>query len=268
MSSSLIASAISYPYVAWPINLALCSGGTINIIYSFGLGYAASMASNGLLTVRQLPGARAEMLAQPLLSVLFGARLFLFLLRRQVSESYVGKMVDLNARTAQMPLGARLAIVGSVGTLIALYNAPLYFTAARARARLSGKKQNVAGMGAISFTGLALSAAGLIIETVADEQKHVFKTAGGGLIQSGFYSLVRHPNYSGEILFHAGMILSAVHACDRWWKLAVSALAPAAMIAVMFGAAKSLDARQAVKYGADFSEYLATTPAALIPGIF
>lgn len=271
-----------YPLVAWPINIALCSGGFLNIIYSFGLGYALSMGSNGLLELRR---RRAALLcsppavhrssfnnfAQPCLSLLYGVRLFAFLWRRQTSVGYAAKMAKLQAKTASMPLTSKCIIVGSVGTLIAGYMAPLFYAGTSIVSRLSGKKEDGERSSEkyfVSNIGLGLATLGLIIETVADEQKNLYKSASGGLIESGLYSMARHPNYTGEILFHVGMFLSSWHAYRTWKQLLVAALAPGSMAMVMFGAAKGLDDKQAENYGAAFHAYRKATPYSLFPFIY
>jgi len=271
-----------YPLIAWPLNIALCSGGFLNIVYAFGLGYAMSMGSNGLLELRRrrtallqsLPefrGNSIDTFAQPCLSLLYGIRLFAFLWRRQTSVGYVAKMADLRTKTAGMPLVSRGIIVGSVGTLIAGYMAPLFYAGTCVISRLSGKKEDgnqTSKMCLVSNIGLGLASLGLIIEAIADEQKNMFKAASGGLIESGLYSLVRHPNYAGEILFHVGMFLSSWHACRTWKHVLVAALTPGSMAWVMFGAAKGLDSRQAETYGATFHAYRNATPYSLFPFIY
>jgi len=271
-----------YPLIVWPLNIALCSGGFLNIIYSFGLGYALSMGSNGLLEMRRRRtallhsppashGSSIDTFAQPCLSLLYGARLFAFLWWRQTSVGYATKMAEMRAKTASMPLMSKCIIVGSVGTLIAGYMAPLFYAGTCVVSGLSGKKEDgnqTSKMCLVSKIGLGLATLGLIIETIADEQKNSFKAASGGLIESGLYSLVRHPNYTGEILFHVGMFLSSWHAYGTWKHLLVAALAPGSMAMVMYGAAKGLDSKQAENYGAAFHAYRKATPYSLFPFIY
>jgi len=262
-------SLLAYPYAAWPINVVLCSGGLVNILYSFGLGYSASMVSNGLLVLHRL-GSQTPGLAyaQPSLSIMFGVRLFAFLWRRKSSPTYAPKVATITEKTHKMPLPARLSIVFSVGTLIAAYMAPLHFSTENELALQSDNdKRNARPRSMISYLGIGLAGLGLLIEAVADEQKHAFKSGGGGLIQSGLFAVVRHPNYSGEVLFHTGMLLSSMHAYTSWRQAILASLAPSAMSLVMFGATRGLDARQAEAYGAAFLQYKQATPWAVFPFI-
>jgi steroid 5-alpha reductase family enzyme len=70
----------------------------------------------------------------------------------------------------------------------------------------------------ISYIGLAISILGIVIETVADYQKYIFKSKEenkGRWISSGIWKYSRHPNYLGEILMWFGVyIYSSVYLYD------------------------------------------------------
>ena len=58
------------------------------------------------------------------------------------------------------------------------------------------------------FVGLAVFMIGLFIEAIADSQKYVFAQSPANKdrwIQSGLWSISRHPNYLGEILVWVGV---------------------------------------------------------------
>lgn len=72
----------------------------------------------------------------------------------------------------------------------------------------------IAGIGAadmpfgpVAVIGLAIALAGLTLETIADRQLDAFKrsTPGEALCDTGLRAWMRHPNYSGEILFWTGI---------------------------------------------------------------
>lgn len=64
----------------------------------------------------------------------------------------------------------------------------------------------------LTVAGLALSGAGLIAETTADYQKYHFPHRGKKWIESGLWSLSRHPNYLGEIACWLGLGIASVGA--------------------------------------------------------
>ncbi|MCR8969388.1 DUF1295 domain-containing protein [Facklamia sp. 7083-14-GEN3] len=61
----------------------------------------------------------------------------------------------------------------------------------------------------IVIIGLLIAAIGLFFEVVGDEQlrQHINKKTGK-LLQSGLWSITRHPNYFGEILIWVGLYIS------------------------------------------------------------
>lgn len=65
-------------------------------------------------------------------------------------------------------------------------------------------------MPALGWIGLGVGAAGLLLETIADEQKLAAKSdRPNDPVMTGTYTFVRHPNYLGEILFWAGVLVGA-----------------------------------------------------------
>ena len=75
-----------------PRCVLLCSGGAVNILYAFGLGYGANMAVTGGARLTALTSGAGLMVdlttdhraAAATLYLAYGARLFWFLARRQV----------------------------------------------------------------------------------------------------------------------------------------------------------------------------------------
>ncbi len=72
-----------------------------------------------------------------------------------------------------------------------------------------------AGMGTWAYIGVGVFLAGLLLEAVADAQKFAFMKNPknkGKWIESGVWSISRHPNYLGEILVWSGVWLIAIGA--------------------------------------------------------
>ena len=58
--------------------------------------------------------------------------------------------------------------------------------------------------------GILVSVAGLLIETMADNQKYRFKSKHPDqFMKSGLWRRIRHPNYTGEIMFWLGLGVAA-----------------------------------------------------------
>ena len=74
---------------------------------------------------------------------------------------------------------------------------------------IAGAMAPVQGLGAVAALGAAVALAGLALETVADRQLDRFKRrhGSGALMTVRLRRHVRHPNYTGEILFWLGIAL-------------------------------------------------------------
>jgi len=209
-------NAFVYPLNLFPICVACCAGGLKNIVYAFGLGYGLSMTANGLLAYLNFDPSRFKSQAAVLARaghmlgyVTYGLRLFIFLYMRQASDSYSGKMNDLQAKSDNMSIAPKSMIVVSVGLLMALYQAPVYYHA-----------KSAARPNAVTWLGTALWIAGLAVESVADAQKMASKQSSpGSFVATGLFRYVRHANYFGEILYHIGMYLNGFPSYETWWQV-------------------------------------------------
>ena len=62
------------------------------------------------------------------------------------------------------------------------------------------------------YVGWTIWLAGFLLEAIADYQKYTFRSDPGNhnrWINQGLWSVVRHPNYLGEILLWFGLFMSA-----------------------------------------------------------
>lgn len=72
----------------------------------------------------------------------------------------------------------------------------------------------------IFLLGIAVFAAGFVIEAIADWQLAAFKADpanDGALLQTGLWGLSRHPHYFGESLVWTGLGIAALAATGAWW---------------------------------------------------
>jgi steroid 5-alpha reductase family enzyme len=78
-----------------------------------------------------------------------------------------------------------------------------------------GFSKPVNEIGSLSILGFSLWLIGWLLESVADWQKFTFRqdeSKNGKFIQSGLFSRLRHPNYTGEILCWLGVFIYLVPA--------------------------------------------------------
>ena len=119
------------------------------------------------------------------------------------------------------------------------------------------------------WVGCAIWVLGFAIEIVADWQKSRFKRLpenAGNFIQSGLWSVVRHPNYLGEITLWIGVFVVALPALQGWQWVAV--LSPVFVIFLLtkVSGIPLLEKKAARKWGdePEYQRYVARTPR-LIP---
>ena len=163
-----------------------------------------------------------------------------------------------------MPAAARFGITFFVAASQALYVLPLHFASA-----LDQTKDELT---LLSAGCMALAAAGLVLEAVADEQKLASKeVAPSAPVMHGLYRHCRHPNYLGEIAFHIGVcgLLAPSIDSSSWSQVLLGAVSPLFMIWVMLGAAKRLDKDQAERQkGNDKYQKWVDSTHSLLPKLF
>jgi len=112
--------------------------------------------------------------------------------------------------------------------------------------------------------GAAVWALGLLIETVADQQKFRFRNRpenSGRFINRGLWRTSRHPNYFGEMMCWWGLFVVTIPALEGWQLLAVAGPLFLTLL-LRFGTGVPTVARQQrEKYGhqPEFQKYLRTT---------
>ena len=119
------------------------------------------------------------------------------------------------------------------------------------------------------WIGLGVWAVGFAIEVIADLQKSRFKqdpTNDGQFIRTGLWSIVRHPNYLGEILLWSGVLVTAAPALRGWQWVALLSPVFVVLLLTRVSGIPLLEAKAEKKWGEDpeYRAYVARTPR-LIP---
>lgn len=115
--------------------------------------------------------------------------------------------------------------------------------------------------------GLAVYFIGFVVEVTADVQKQLFRSDAknaGKFINVGLWSVVRFPNYAGEITLHCGMaLLSGSYA-------AIASPVFCALLLIRLSGIPIQERQGHKRWGdsADYKKYLSDTPARLFPGVF
>ena len=121
------------------------------------------------------------------------------------------------------------------------------------------------------FLGLLLWLAGFSFEAIADEQKRRFKSDVNNkdsFIQTGLWSISRHPNYFGEILLWIGMAVIAFPTLEGWQYVTLISPFFIYVLLTRVSGVNLLEQRADQKWGGDedYEIYKKNTPV-LIPYI-
>lgn len=250
MSSLLILLAVS---------LAVSAVGWYYFIYFFSLGYGYGIAALAL-TMAIMFGSVITLPTGVLLSLLFlfGCRLGTFLLRRERKSAAYNKILHAPSLHEKKPVGVVITVWLFCALLYVAQVSPVAFRLAN-----HGAQQTVLW----AWIGAALTLTGILLETFSDVQKSAAKKhTPGRFVDTGLYSIVRCPNYLGELVIWTGILLSGIGACLTWWQWLIAAIGYLGIVYVMFSGARRLELRQNEVYGSDpaYQSYVRRTPI-LIP---
>jgi steroid 5-alpha reductase family enzyme len=108
----------------------------------------------------------------------------------------------------------------------------------------------------LAYSGVATAMFGAILEAIADGHKFLVKQKYGNGIKEifvgptgGVYRMCRHPNYLGEVIFWAGMLMGGAPSFGKSIQAWIcSLLGMYGILGIMRNATSRLDAKQAEKY--------------------
>ncbi len=71
----------------------------------------------------------------------------------------------------------------------------------------------------LNWFGVLLASAGVLLEYVSDNQLQRFKQTAESkeVLSTGIWSIIRHPNYLGEILFWWGLYMMSINTFTPWY---------------------------------------------------
>ena len=241
--------------------LALCAVGFYKFVYFLSIGYGFAVAGgsiaifiialvNGWLTSTPLI---LLALAQMALFIAYGARLSGFLLIREIKNAaYRKTLKEATGEDKKIPVFVLATIWITVCILYAAQLSPMLFN------YYNGDVNFV-----VTIVGMVISVLGLVLESVADQQKSAQKKENPNMVATkGLYKIVRCPNYLGEIIFWTGVFVAGVATYAGVWQWIIAILAFVCIVYIMFNGAQRLEKRQMKRYGNDdeYNKYADTTP--------
>lgn len=186
--------------------------------------------------------------------ILYGARLDLFLLYREVCLERFRKLRDRIEDRA--PVGSRLLRLPFILSCSALYGClatPLWATASVILPFWSTTGGIQANLARLAVAGTWW---GFVLAAVGDVTKSWVKAREGEeqLVTGGVFRWFRHPNYTGEVIGWISSALAAASVGSSWPVLVATCLGVAGIYSVLTMATANLEKKQAEAYG-ELDEY-------------
>lgn len=240
----------------------LCAVGFYKFVYFLSIGYGFAIAGGSIAVLIMIlsrgwgGGLTWLAILQTILFIAYGARLSGFLLIRELkSISYRKTLKNDIGAEKKMPVFVLVTIWVSVAVLYTIQLSPMLY-------RFSNGAKDIA----TPLIGMAISAAGLILESAADAQKSAQKKENpNSVAMKGLYKFVRCPNYLGEIIFWTGVFIGGLTAYRLAGQWILAIVAYICIVYIMFNGAQRLEKRQMGRYGQDpaYHDYANSTPILL-----
>lgn len=245
-----------FPSTIWIILAVcalMCSIGFYKFVYFLSVGYGFAVTGAGI-AILLLYGKTLSMwtILMCVLFIVYGIRLGGFLLIREIKSASYRKTLDHATKTEKpMPIFVKATIWACVSVMYVLQVSPVFYRAA------NGDTANI-----FAIIGTIIMAIAILIESQADKQKSAAKKLNPNrFCDTGLYTIVRCPNYLGEVLFWTGVLISGIGAVKGLqWIIAI--LGYILIVYVMLSGAKRLELRQNKNYGdnPEYQAYVKKTP--------
>ena len=242
--------------IFFALSLLVCLCGFKKYVYFMSIGYGfsvavigAAMAVMGIMGI--YTGLSIAHYIQFALFVIYGFRLSGFLLIRELKNAAYRKTLA-EATGDEVPVFVKFFMWISMGVLYVAQTSGVAF-----------RLFNAAGSSAVQWVGIAISAFGIILEAIADEQKSKQKAKRPDMVATEqLYKIVRCPNYFGEILFWTGVTVSCLDCLQGIGQWITVIIAYILIVFIMFNGAQRLEKRQMARYGnnPEYKAYADKTP--------
>ena len=236
----------------------LSAVGFYKFVYFLSIGYGFAVAGGGIaiLIMALINPTDAPiwiLLIQAALFLAYGIRLSGFLLVRELkTASYKKTFQEVSGDGKKMPFFVLFTIWISVTVLYVAQVSPMLF-----------RYDNGASDLVLPLIGIVISILGLVLESVADNQKSAQKKVRPDMVATeGLYKLCRCPNYLGEIIFWTGVFIAGITAYATVGQWITAILAYVCIVYIMFNGAQRLEKRQMGRYGEneEYNNYANKTP--------
>ena len=239
------------------VSLVVCLVGFYKYVYFLSIGYGFAVLGIGVTMA--IMGAMGILpLSLPhyifcALFVIYGFRLSGFLLIREIKNAaYRKTLQEATGDEKAMPIFVKVTIWLFTSALYVAQTSPVFY-----------RVYNGGEVSAFLWTGIVISVLGIILEAAADQQKSEQKKERPEMVATkGLYTIVRCPNYFGEILFWTGVFVSSLDILNGIGQWLMAIISYIAIVFIMFNGAQRLERRQMARYGNDpeYTAYANKTP--------
>ena len=236
----------------------LCAVGFYKFVYFLSIGYGFAVAGGGIAVFIMALVVKTEaplwvLLVQAALFLAYGIRLSGFLLVREIKNAaYRKTLKEATGNEKKMPFFVLFTIWVCVAILYTAQVSPMLF-------RVTNNTTGVI----LPVIGFAVSVFGLILESIADNQKSAQKKENPDMVATkGLYKMCRCPNYLGEIIFWTGVFVSGMNTYSTVGQWITAIIAYICIVFIMFNGAQRLEKRQMARYGGnkEYNDYANKTP--------
>lgn len=230
--------------------------------YSFTVGYGLSVAVVSLALLTSFPISFSAPSILALISLIYGLRLAAFIFVRECTVESKRKQFD---NMDKMSILQRTPMALGASLLYAFMVSPALFA-------LRGTLDAGSISKKVQLLSTTVSAFGVILESVADQHKYQVKRQSKEGEFAGPttwpYTICRHPNYLGEILYWAGLFVAGSVSFGNSivpWTCGVMGLL--GILSIMLGSSSRLDGKQSKNYGdqPEYVEWKRKVTASVIP---
>lgn len=232
---------------------------------SYGYGFATALSALSLLSNHQQPHQQITIATLHAAALVFyGFRLNAFLfLRNRLSPTYrkIGETIEKRSNERFATRISRAPFVLSCGLLYYGLYLPVLLTSKLASDTTAMKSAAGAGLTAIKVL-VGMQWFGYMAAALGDSTKSYVKASennGSFLVTSGIFSILRHPNFSGEVLawtcnvlcgaVSAAYLLRSRFSLSILGTLGLSMMGWIGMLFVLLRATVNLEERQQKEYG-------------------
>lgn len=239
------------------VALVVCLVGFYKYVYFLSIGYGFAVLGIGVtMAIMGAMGIFNMSLPHYILCVLFvvyGFRLSGFLLIREIKNaSYRKTLKEATGEESAMPIFVKVAIWVCVAALYVAQTSPVFF-----------RVYNGGEVSGFTWAGILVCIAGIVLETIADNQKSAQKKARPNMVATqGLYKMCRCPNYFGEIIFWTGIFVSSLDILSGVGQWLMAVISYICIVFIMFNGAQRLEKRQMARYGnnKEYNDYANKTP--------